>query len=135
MKMNSLVEFTELLKNRLSDILFQEVENDRYINLYLADGYWTAFEKSAYRLCRIYGSSMLLPMRLTFAPFPFVTASIMQDEIHTALSGLTCRMRSRSERIYLAGIDTNMADYQKWHDKVTFALRNLPKEAMTTMNG
>ena len=135
MKMNSLVEFTELLKNRLSDILFQEVENDRYINLYLADGYWTAFEKSAYRLCRIYGSSMLLPMRLTFAPFPFVTASIMQDSLHTALSGLTCRMRSRKERIYLAGKDANIADYQKWHDKVTFALRNLPKEAMTTMNG
>lgn len=36
MKMNSLLEFTELLKNRLSDILFQEAENDRYINLYLA---------------------------------------------------------------------------------------------------
>lgn len=31
MKMNSLVEFTELLKNRLSDILFQEAENDKYI--------------------------------------------------------------------------------------------------------
>ena len=44
MKMNSLLEFTELLKNRLSDILFQESENDRYINLYLVDGYWTAFE-------------------------------------------------------------------------------------------
>ncbi|WP_444343294.1 hypothetical protein [Phocaeicola sp.] len=44
MKMNSLLEFTELLKNRLSDILFQEAENDRYINLYLVDGYWTAFE-------------------------------------------------------------------------------------------
>lgn len=38
MKMNSLVEFTELLKNRLSDILFQEAENDKYIYLYLADG-------------------------------------------------------------------------------------------------
>ena len=85
MKMNSLVEFTELLKNRLSDILFQEAENDKYINLYLADGYWTAFEKSAYRLCLIYGSAMLLPIRLTFAPFPFVTASIMQDNLHTAL--------------------------------------------------
>lgn len=111
MKMNSLVEFTELLKNRLSDILFQEAGNDKYIYLYLADGYWTAFEKSAYRLCRIYGSSMLLPMRLTFAPFPFVTASIMQDSLHTALSGLTCRMRSRKERIYLAGKDANIADY------------------------
>lgn len=135
MKMNSLVEFTELLKNRLSDILFQEAENDKYIYLYLADGYWTAFEKSAYRLCRIYGAAMLLPMRLTFAPFPFVTASIMQDGLHTAVSGLTCRMRSRNERIYLSGKDTNIADYQKWHNKVTFALRNLPKEAMTAMNG
>lgn len=135
MKMNSLVEFTELLKNRLSDILFQEAENDKHIYLYLADGYWTAFEKSAYRLCQIYGSAMLLPIRLTLAPFPFVTASIMQDSLHTALSGLTCRMRSRSEIIYWAGKDANIADYQKWHDKVTFALRNLPKEAMTAMNG
>ena len=134
MKMNSLVEFTELLKNRLSDILFQEAGNDKYIYLYLADGYWTAFEKSAYRLCRIYESAMLLPMRLTFAPFPFVTASIMQDNLHTALSRLTCPKRSRNERIYLSGKDTNIADYQKWHDKVTFALRNLPKEAMMTMN-
>lgn len=113
MKMNSLVEFTELLKNRLSDILFQEAGNDKYIYLYLADGYWTAFEKSAYRLCRIYGSSMLLPMRLTFAPFPFVTASIMQDSLHTALSGLTSRMRSRNERIYLAGKDANSKQSKK----------------------
>lgn len=135
MKMNSLVEFTELLKNRLSDLLYQEAENDKYIYLYLADGYWTAFEKSAYRLCRIYEPAMLLPMRLTFAPFPFVTASIMQDGLHTALSGLTCLKQSRSERIYLAGKDANIANYKKWHDKVTFALRNLPKEAMTTMNG
>lgn len=134
MKMNSLVEFTELLKNRLSDILFQEAENDKYIYLYLADGYWTAFEKSAYRLCRIYEPAMLLPMRLPFAPFPFVTASIMQDSLHTVLSGLTYRMRSRNKRVYLAGKDANIADYQKWHDKVTFALRNLPKEAMMSMN-
>lgn len=134
MKMNCLVEFTELLKNRLSDILFQEAENDKYIYLYLADGYWTAFEKSAYRLCRIYGPAMILPMRLTFAPFPFVTASIMQDEIHTALRKLICQKRSRNERIYLAGKDTNIVDYQKWHDEVTFALRNLPKESFMPMN-
>ena len=101
MKMNSLVEFTELLKNRLSDILFQEAENDKYIYLYLADGYWTAFEKSAYRLCQIYESAMLLPMRLTFAPFPFVTASIRQDKLYAAMGGLSCQKRSKQERIYL----------------------------------
>lgn len=134
MKMNSLVEFTELLKNRLSDILFQEAENDKHIYLYLADGYWTAFEKSAYRLCQIYGSAMLLPIRLTLAPFPFVTASIRQDKLYAAMSGLACQKRSRLERIYLAGRETSIAGYQKWHDKVTFVLRNLPKEAMVSMN-
>lgn len=77
---------------------------------------------------------MILPMRLTFAPFPFVTASIMQDEIHTALRKLICQKRSRNERIYLAGKDTNIVDYQKWHDEVTFALRNLPKESFMPMN-
>lgn len=52
--MNSLLEFTELLKNRLTDLLLIEADNDKHVFLYLADGYWTAFEKSAYRLCRIY---------------------------------------------------------------------------------
>lgn len=58
---NSLLEFTELLKNRLTDLLFEEAGNDKYIYLYLADGYWTAFEKSAYRLYHIYNPVMLLP--------------------------------------------------------------------------
>ena len=62
--MNSLLEFTELLKNRLTDLLLIEADNDKHVFLYLADGYWTAFEKSAYRLCRIYEPVMLLPMRI-----------------------------------------------------------------------
>lgn len=132
--MNSLLEFTELLKSRLSDLLFQEANNDKYIYLYLADGYWTAFEKSAYRLSRIYEPVMLLPMRLPCVPFPFVTASIRQDKLYAAMSGLACQKRSRLERIYLAGRETSIAGYQKWHDKVTFVLRNLPKEAMVSMN-
>lgn len=83
--MNSLLEFTELLKNRLTDLLLIEADNDKHVFLYLADGYWTAFEKSAYRLCRIYEPVMLLPMRLPFVPFPIVTASINQDSLQAAL--------------------------------------------------
>lgn len=132
--MNSLLEFTELLKNRLSDLLFQEADNDKYIYLYLADGYWTAFEKSAYRFCRIYEPVMLLPMRLPYVPFPFVTASIKQDKLYAAMGGLSCQKRSKQERIYLAGREVDNAGYQKWHDKVTFVLRNLPKEAIVPMN-
>ena len=94
--MNSLLEFTELLKNRLTDLLLIEADNDKHVFLYLADGYWTAFEKSAYRLCRIYEPVMLLPMRLPFVPFPIVTASINQDSLQAALSGLACQKRRES---------------------------------------
>lgn len=110
--MNSLLEFTELLKNRLTDLLLIEADNDKHVFLYLADGYWTAFEKSAYRLCRIYEPVMLLPMRLPFVPFPIVTASINQDSLQAAL---------------------NFTDYQNWHDRATHALRNLKEEALPPM--
>lgn len=130
---NSLLELTELLKNRLTDLLFEESGNDKYIYLYLADGYWTAFEKSAYRLCRIYEPVMLLPMRLPFVPFPIVTASINKDSLQAALSGLACQKRTKKERIYLAERDTNFTDYQNWHDRATHALRNLKEEALLPM--
>lgn len=132
--MNSLLEFTELLKNRLSDLLFQEAKNDKYIYLYFADGYWTAFEKSAYRLYRIYEPVMLLPMRLPLVPFPIVIASLKQSSLPAAIDALTCQKRSRHERIYLVGRDTNIADYPKWHDKATYILRNLPKDTLAPMN-
>lgn len=131
--MNSLLEFTELLKNRLTDLLLIEADNDKHVFLYLADGYWTAFEKSAYRLCRIYEPVMLLPMRLPFVPFPIVTANINQDSLQAALSGLACQKRTRNERIYLAERDTNFTDYQNWHDRATHALRNLKEEALPPM--
>ena len=66
---NSLLEFTELLKNRLTDLLFEEAGNDKYIYLYLADGYWTAFEKSAYRLYRIYEPVMLHKATIHSIPY------------------------------------------------------------------
>lgn len=104
--MNSLLEFTELLKNRLTDLLFQEAENDKYIYLYLADGYWTAFEKSAYRLCRIYEPVMLLPMRLPYVPFPFCNGK------HQARQTVCCYGRvvlseTFKARTYLFGRERN----------------------------
>lgn len=125
-----LLQFTELLRNRLSDILVKESGNDRYIHLYLADGYWTAFEKSAFRLSRVYEPIMLLPMCLPFAPFLIVTASIRQDDLCLAVKGLAYQKRSAKERVYMAGKEKNAADYQKWHDRETWALRNLPKDVL-----
>ena len=128
---NSLLEFAELLKNRLADLLFEEAGNDKYIYLYLADGYWTAFEKSAYRLYHIYEPVMLLPMRLPSTPYPIVTASIKQDSLYAATRGLTCRKRSRHERLYVAEGEMNIAAYQKWHDRATDGLRSLSGKAFS----
>ena len=127
---NSLLEFTELLKNRLTDLLFEESCIDKYIYLYLADGYWTAFEKSAYRLYRIYEPVMLLPIRLPFTPFPIVTASVKKDSLYAAIRGLTCRKRSKHERIYVDERNISIIAYQKWHDRVTDGLRSLSGKAM-----
>ena len=128
---NSLLEFTKLLKNRLTDLLFEEAGNDKYIYLYLADGYWTAFEKSAYRLYHIYEPVMLLPMRLPSTPFPIVTASIKQDGLYAAIRGLTCRKRSRHERIYVDERNISIIAYQEWHDRVTDGLRSLSRKAFS----
>ena len=127
---NSLLEFTELLKNRLTDLLFEESGNDKYIYLYLADGYWTAFEKSAYRLYRIYEPVMLLPIRLPFTPFPIVTASVKKDSLYAAIRGLTCRKQPKHERIYVDERNISIIAYQKWHDRVTDGLRSLSGKAM-----
>ena len=127
---NSLLEFTELLKNRSTDLLFEESGNDKYIYLYLADGYWTAFEKSAYRLYRIYEPVMLLPIRLPFTPFPIVTASVKKDSLYAAIRGLTCRKRSKHERIYVDERNISIIAYQKWHDRVTDGLRSLSGKAL-----
>ena len=128
---NSLLEFTELLKNRLTDLLFEEASNDKYIYLYLADGYWTAFEKSAYRLYRIYDPVMLLPMMLPSTPFPIVTASVKQDSLYAATKGLTCQKRSRHERLYVDEEEINIVAYQKWHDRVTDGLRSLSRKVFS----
>ena len=127
---NTAFEFTELLRIRLSDILIQEADNDKYMYLYLTDGFWTAFEKSAFRLSRVCGSAMLLPMRLSLTPFPIVTASIKQDELPTALNGLACRKRSVKERIYVIDGKESTAAYNKWHNRETKALRHLSKDVL-----
>ena len=66
---NASLEFSELLQNHLSDILFKEANNDRYMYLYDTDNYWMAFERSAYMLSRLYGHALLLPMKILYIPF------------------------------------------------------------------
>lgn len=123
---NSMTELTELLRTRLCDILFKEAANDGMIYLYLADGYWTAFEKSAFRLSRLYAPALLVPMRLPSMPVPFVTASVGQESLRAAMAGADCLSRVGRERAYTSPAADNADTYRKWHDRETKALRCLP---------
>ena len=99
---NAIIEFIELFQNRLSDILFKEANNERYMYLYLYDtgSYWMSFERSAYMLSRLYANALLLPMKIPYIPYPIITASIEQARLHTIINGLVCKKRTIKERIY-----------------------------------
>ena len=123
---NSVVELADLLRNHLHDVLFKEASNDKYINLYYADHYWVAFEKSAFRLCNIYSGAMLLPMKIAGTPFPIVVASFEQERLPVVVKGLDCMKWSDRERVYIINDDGNTLKYYKWHERETHALLTLP---------
>ena len=113
---NTVREFPLLLQNRLTDILFQEASNSRYMYLYYADQYWTAFERSAFQLWRI---------KLSLSPYPIVVASVREKELHKVVKGLACKKCSVKERIYVAQNITNPISYNHWHEEETRGLRTI----------
>lgn len=127
---NVIIEFIELFQNRLSDILFKEANNERYMYLYDTGSYWMAFEKSAYMLSRLYANALLFPMKIPYIPYPIVTASIEQARLHTIIKGLVCKKRTIKERIYVTGEMNNLLSYNKWHDRETEVLRTLPSTSI-----
>lgn len=122
---NTVREFPLLLQNRLTDILFQEASNSRYMYLYYADQYWTAFERSAFQLWRIYPNTELIPMKLSLSPYPIVVASVREKELHKVVKGLACKKCSVKERIYVAQNITNPISYNHWHEEETRGLRTI----------
>ena len=127
---NAIIEFIELFQNRLSDILFKEANNERYMYLYDTGSYWMAFEKSAYMLSKLYDHALLLPMKTPYIPFPIVTARIEQEKVHLIVIGLFCKKMTGKERIYVAGKVGNVSSYNKWHDRETKVLRTLPSSSI-----
>ena len=127
---NAIIEFIELFQNRLSDILFKEANNERYMYLYDTGSYWMAFERSAYMLSRLYANALLLPMKIPYIPYPIVTVSIEQARLHTIINGLVCKKRAIKERIYVADEMNNVLSYNKWHDRETEVLRTLPSTSI-----
>ena len=58
----------DLVRNDIGAILSKEKGNMFRIYLYSLGNYWAAFESSAYRLCRLGGKAVVLPMRVRDLP-------------------------------------------------------------------
>lgn len=122
---NTVREFPLLLQNHLQDILFQEASNDRYMYLYYADRYWTAFERSAFQLRRLYPDAELIPMKLSLASFPILLANVRQDDLHKVVKRLACRKATTKERVYAVERIRNLSIYNKWHNEETRELQTM----------
>lgn len=112
-------ELFELLKTRLPGILMKEASNTESVYLYLTDGYWMAFERSAYRLCTLFSEAIQLPMKVATVPFPIVAAGVPCSSASAVLGRLTCVAHSSVERIYKVAQPWGEVAYCRWHKRMT----------------
>ncbi len=120
----------ELLGGRLAAILAREACGSGVMRLYLADGYWTAFEESAYELCRLCPDAQLLAVDVHTTPQPVVTASVAAGELHKAVCGLGGGVISGVEAVYEVGRSAR-PNYRRWHNRATAGLRALRRNKDT----
>ena len=64
-----------------TEVLAREQSNERFIHLYGTGGYWAAFERSAYQLCRLFPRNETAIFHFAAYPFPVVMASIADGEL------------------------------------------------------
>lgn len=77
----SAIRLMRLMNDHLPEILLREQRNEGLILLYGTGEYWTAFEKSACQLCRIFPEAETSVLANTPGPFPAVMASITDERL------------------------------------------------------
>lgn len=75
------VRLMAFLAAHQTEVLAREQNNERFIHLYGTGGYWAAFERSAYQLCRLFPRNETAVFHFAAYPFPVVMASIADGEL------------------------------------------------------
>lgn len=110
------IRLMRLMDTRLPEIIRMERKNERRVCLYGTGDYWTAFEQSAYQLCRLFASNDISMATHPEYPFPVVMVSIPDDELHAfAEHHLFCRDLPDYKEILVARIIPEQ--YRIWHQK------------------
>ena len=109
----------DLVRNDIGAILSKEKGNMFRIYLYSLGNYWTAFESSAYRLCRLGGKAVVLPMRVAGLAAPVVAACLDKLRVRELVSGLDCVEHGQERRVYQTREALDRNDYLLWHVRKT----------------
>lgn len=106
-----------LMETQLPQIVRIERKNDSRICLYGTGDYWTAFERSAYRLCQLFPELDTSIVMLRDQPFPVVMASITDEALRRyAERHIFCRNTPDYKEIAAAEIPP--MQYFQWHRQV-----------------
>lgn len=118
-----------LLSTHLNEIIDRESGNDNRIYLYPTGNYWTAFEKSAYQLERLFPQCSVSSMVLATSPTPIVLASLPYTDIAgyaTDKSRITIKAFGNDEVLAIMQAPTlPAAVYRHWHMEKTEALEGV----------
>ena len=110
------IRLMRLLDTFLPRINREEWKNDTRICLYGTGEYWTAFEQSAYRLCRLFPSvATSIVMRAEF-PFPVVMVCV-PDSMLRAYGQRHIFHRDEPDYKELSGEKLSVERYREWHNK------------------
>ena len=111
-----------LLEKRIDEIMRREAREHSSIHLYYTGPYWIAFERSAYRLLKLFPHAETTPMCCLRYPFPFVMVSVTDEELRV-YTRLHLYQREGDDYIRLAAPSLSLDGYRRWHTYQTRGLR------------
>lgn len=111
------LQFIDLVRHHIRDILDKETRNSHMMYLYRTGIYWTAFERSAYRLEKLSGNVSIIPVRIFGISGTVVTAGIEDGCLDSVLEASECVENGRSVRTFRMQRKLDETAYHRWHIK------------------
>lgn len=109
------LSFIDLVRRYIHEILDREACNRQKILLYRTGVYWTAFERSAYRLEKCCGNASVIPMRILGVSHAVVTVGVEEDRLEVVPKGFETVKDGFNEKVFLMRDELDEAAYHRWH--------------------
>ncbi len=111
------VRLLRLINTRILEITNKELSNSDRICLYGTGGWWTAFDRSAYALSRLFPAAESLVVTPPGAPFSVVGLTITENDLKKYLMTHEPLCR-KTDYLELPASVFNFQDYDIWHKRI-----------------